>query len=100
MKTTTNEFLEAWDQWIDKQPLRVASFIRRNNLKPGDMIGDWYFFGCLSYDNTDDVGLIVTSINPLVDYDGACEARVKIRPRHIRQERDGYGPLLKGPTSH
>jgi hypothetical protein len=86
---------QEWDRggfqrWLKTRPPVVQAFAKLHpDLIPGakivlPVIGDHWLIGFLEQEDQR-IGLLVTPINPAVDYDGAVEARMRICADHFEQ---------------
>lgn len=73
-------------EWMKTRPQNVQDFAKAHPLEPGDKVdcdGEILHFIGYGEDEEGRVGLLVTHIDPLVDYDAAVEARQQICPDHF-----------------
>lgn len=79
----------AFADWLKTRPANVQAFAERHPFLPGDNLvhgGETVWF--LGYGEWKDtgqgsVGLIVSPVNPIEDYDGAVAQRCHICPDHF-----------------
>ena len=81
---TDNPFIA----WLATRPAHVQAFAARYPFQPGDIIEapdgtDRWFFGYREFGDGVGVGLIVTAIDPMTDYDAAYEARECVCPEYF-----------------
>lgn len=78
----------AWQEWLKTRPQNVQDFAKAHPIEPGDMVNcDGEIIHFIGYGEYEDgrVGLIVTHIDPSVDYEAAVEARQQICPDHFEK---------------